>query len=676
MDPLPGVGGQQGQDAFLYFIFWRTRRSPAEDTVSTSWCEPRTRHGAGSVRGPTKRTAYGTPESRGWYQRLRALDSAKNKNVSTVVSTRPNHTPFRARIASIVPAASRAGTGPCSAFFVSRGRAHFRATPVEARERSRYECWRGARLPFSACTGPPRQRADASTDSCHRLTVSNGRITTFFSLTAVAVLHASARPFISPRLPTQSRLATQSGRLPHRAYGNRRSRARQSRSRGSSPAAWRLRRCVLAALRMPVNARIWRFVCVSASLGYCTTNNLKPPTRSRDEASFGLVGARDVAVAASHYEPTPEAHVHRPLRAGFLRRRLVTRTPALRVPPRTRSGHGGFLERSLSYSQPSSCWFYTSHCFSLFSFLPLHHLRPPTMNVSNIETGYVEGIENPYTKFTISVPRSNTGTGNASTTNPNQKKHTPADNVFVNNAGDGYGAHSTTFGAIADKIPSRPPLKKPCDNDKCQKWPDQGGSGYAGCSECKVARYCSRECQKSHWKFHKNLCKVLTEDAKNGPEFEAEALRNGPGYVSQAALRKWYYDNVDIVNYAVIQCLELYKGIEHSRWRTHAVLFYLRGGKLGTSVTADEMSFSDAEEIPFSDPTLPEFTAPLIPAFGAGRRIILLFMLYQERDLMLVEDYPLPEPGDSEWAGMEKDEMWRMHIRMRKIARKVVHGEQ
>ncbi|KAF7322248.1 MYND-type domain-containing protein [Mycena chlorophos] len=284
------------------------------------------------------------------------------------------------------------------------------------------------------------------------------------------------------------------------------------------------------------------------------------------------------------------------------------------------------------------------------------------MNVSNIETGYVEGIKNPYTKFTLSVPRSSTGTGNtASAANLNQKKHSPADNVFVNSAGDGYGAHATTFGAIADKIPS-------------EARPDQAGSGYAGCSECKIARYCSRECQRSHWKAHKNLCKVLTEDAKKGPKFEADALRNGRGYVSQAALRKWYYDNVDIVNYAVIQCLELYKGVDQSRWRTHAVLFYLKGGKLGTSVTADEMSFSDAEEISFGDPNLPDFTAPLIPAFGAGRRIILLFMLYQERDLMLVEDYPLP--GDGEWAGMEKDEMWRMHIRMRKIARKVVHGEQ
>jgi tetratricopeptide (TPR) repeat protein len=26
------------------------------------------------------------------------------------------------------------------------------------------------------------------------------------------------------------------------------------------------------------------------------------------------------------------------------------------------------------------------------------------------------------------------------------------------------------------------------------------------CSRCRTARYCSQECQKRHWKVHKNLC--------------------------------------------------------------------------------------------------------------------------------------------------------------------------
>lgn len=60
--------------------------------------------------------------------------------------------------------------------------------------------------------------------------------------------------------------------------------------------------------------------------------------------------------------------------------------------------------------------------------------------------------------------------------------------TFVNSAGDGYGSHATTFGDIADKIPSKPSLKKSCE--KCRKRPDQNGPGYSVCASCKVSRYC------------------------------------------------------------------------------------------------------------------------------------------------------------------------------------------
>ena len=33
------------------------------------------------------------------------------------------------------------------------------------------------------------------------------------------------------------------------------------------------------------------------------------------------------------------------------------------------------------------------------------------------------------------------------------------------------------------------------------------------CSKCKRVRYCSRECQKSHWKGHKKTCGISVTDA-------------------------------------------------------------------------------------------------------------------------------------------------------------------
>ncbi|KAJ7046307.1 hypothetical protein C8F04DRAFT_1063918 [Mycena alexandri] len=53
------------------------------------------------------------------------------------------------------------------------------------------------------------------------------------------------------------------------------------------------------------------------------------------------------------------------------------------------------------------------------------------------------------------------------------------------------------------------------------------------------------------------------------------ALANNGPFVSQAV---WYHDNVDIVDYTIIQALELYKGRSHDLRRTHAVVFWLTWG--------------------------------------------------------------------------------------------------
>jgi hypothetical protein len=171
-------------------------------------------------------------------------------------------------------------------------------------------------------------------------------------------------------------------------------------------------------------------------------------------------------------------------------------------------------------------------------------------------------------------------------------------------------------------------------------------------------------------------------------------LRTGGPFVSQAALRKWYYDNIDIVDYAVrhpcldfhlrltraasqiVQTLELYKGRARSLWRTHAVVFALSGGARGTSVAADEMSFRDAEAASFVNLGRKD-TLDLSPLYlnvlGAGSRIMLIFILNGETELILVDSRDLPT--DEEWSGMEKDEMWRMHIRMRSMAQTFIEKD-
>ena len=55
-----------------------------------------------------------------------------------------------------------------------------------------------------------------------------------------------------------------------------------------------------------------------------------------------------------------------------------------------------------------------------------------------------------------------------------------------------------------------------------------GNPGGSCCSKCAVARYCSRECQRAHWKTHRHECARMTEASRRPSEFivfDEEELR-------------------------------------------------------------------------------------------------------------------------------------------------------
>ncbi|KAJ7613223.1 hypothetical protein FB45DRAFT_1065288 [Roridomyces roridus] len=301
--------------------------------------------------------------------------------------------------------------------------------------------------------------------------------------------------------------------------------------------------------------------------------------------------------------------------------------------------------------------------------------------ITNVQTKYVPGIENPMTSYTIQMPAQNANANAENNTGPESWKDIP----FVNTAGDGYGPHTTTFGQIAEKIPSKPALKKACDN--CGKRPDQNGEGYKCCATCKIARYCSKECQTAHWKLHKVFCKRQLQELEMERDSEATALRDNKPYLSNTAMRQWYYENVDIVDYVIAQTLELYKGPSHDLWRTHAAVFRLRGGKQAAPATAADISFSDAEVTSFDRvaganwlniPTesMINFTdilrhRPASAPGAASKRVVLIFVPNDDTRWVGFEAHDLPPDGDEEWGKMEKDDMWRMHVRMRKVVQGV-----
>lgn len=63
----------------------------------------------------------------------------------------------------------------------------------------------------------------------------------------------------------------------------------------------------------------------------------------------------------------------------------------------------------------------------------------------------------------------------------------------------------------------------------CQKREPFDGDEFSSCAGCQVSVYCSRECQKAHWKDHKEFCQANRCTEENS-HFK-KALRNMKKYV-------------------------------------------------------------------------------------------------------------------------------------------------
>ncbi|KAF8842778.1 hypothetical protein BDN67DRAFT_965161 [Paxillus ammoniavirescens] len=58
----------------------------------------------------------------------------------------------------------------------------------------------------------------------------------------------------------------------------------------------------------------------------------------------------------------------------------------------------------------------------------------------------------------------------------------------------------------------------------------------AKCSECKMVRYCSKECQRSHWKTHIPTCLLIRDPLHFSADYASEETQRNPEFAKQMAV--------------------------------------------------------------------------------------------------------------------------------------------
>jgi len=63
-----------------------------------------------------------------------------------------------------------------------------------------------------------------------------------------------------------------------------------------------------------------------------------------------------------------------------------------------------------------------------------------------------------------------------------------------------------------------PPVRRTlvtCSNPTCERFGHPGDKAPLKCASCKSARYCDRNCQRRHWRQHKEFCQVWAASSAN-----------------------------------------------------------------------------------------------------------------------------------------------------------------
>ena len=90
-----------------------------------------------------------------------------------------------------------------------------------------------------------------------------------------------------------------------------------------------------------------------------------------------------------------------------------------------------------------------------------------------------------------------------------------------------------------------------CINCNKEKLPKKEKSLLFNCSVCKIAQYCGTECQRKHFKDHKNLCQEVFKRNRDLAAKAKKILDENGHDVNMSVLKEFYAKNDTI-----FQCLK------------------------------------------------------------------------------------------------------------------------
>ncbi|KAH9179231.1 hypothetical protein EDB89DRAFT_785075 [Lactarius sanguifluus] len=70
-----------------------------------------------------------------------------------------------------------------------------------------------------------------------------------------------------------------------------------------------------------------------------------------------------------------------------------------------------------------------------------------------------------------------------------------------------------------------------CSNPSCERYGRPSEKASLKCANCKSARYCDKDCQRQHWRQHKEFCKIWASSSANNDQITVAQIKLKMAYL-------------------------------------------------------------------------------------------------------------------------------------------------